>query len=138
MLSLVISVGLMSGCGKSAAEKENNTSKKKSVVCTIFPEYDWTKEIIGNLSDEYELTLLLDNGVDLHSYQPTAADIAKIANCDAFIYVGGESDGWVEDALAEDIARHGEQQDHVEGRGQDLEAAVAEGALVVGRGAGRS
>ena len=101
MLSLVISVGLMSGCGKSAAEKENNTSKKKSVVCTIFPEYDWTKEIIGNLDEEYELTLLLDNGVDLHSYQPTAADIAKIANCDAFIYVGGESDGWVEDALAE-------------------------------------
>lgn len=101
MLSLVLSVGLLSGCGKSADEKVNNTSKKKSVVCTIFPEYDWTKEIIGNLDEEYELTLLLDNGVDLHSYQPTAADIAKIANCDVFIYVGGESDGWVEDALAE-------------------------------------
>ena len=100
-VSLVLSVGLLSGCGKSAAEKEGNTSEKKSVVCTIFPEYDWTKEVIGDLKDEYEVTLLLDNGVDLHSYQPTAADIAKMATCDVFIYVGGESDGWVEDALAE-------------------------------------
>lgn len=106
MLSLVLSVGLLSGCGKNAAEKENNTSKKKSVVCTIFPEYDWTKEIIGNLNDEYEVTLLLDNGVDLHSYQPTAADIAKIATCDVFIYVGGESDGWVKDALTEAINKN--------------------------------
>lgn len=43
--------------------------------------------------------MLLDNGVDLHSYQPTADDIVKISDCDLFIYVGGESDGWVEDAL---------------------------------------
>ena len=43
--------------------------------------------------------MLLDNGVDLHSYQPTVDDMVKIANCDLFIYVGGESDGWVEDAL---------------------------------------
>ena len=45
--------------------------------------------------------LLLDNGVDLHNYQPTAEDILKIAKCDLFIYVGGESDEWVEDALKE-------------------------------------
>lgn len=45
--------------------------------------------------------MLLDNGVDLHSYQPTADDIIKISDCDLFIYVGGESDGWVEDALKE-------------------------------------
>lgn len=44
--------------------------------------------------------MLLDNGVDLHSYQPTADDIVKIADCDLFLYVGGESDGWVDDALA--------------------------------------
>ena len=48
-----------------------------------------------------ELTMLLDNGVDLHSYQPTADDIVKIANCDLFIYVGGESDAWVDGALKE-------------------------------------
>ena len=43
--------------------------------------------------------MLLDNGVDLHSYQPTADDIVKIKSCDMFIYVGGESDEWVEDVL---------------------------------------
>ena len=43
--------------------------------------------------------MLLDSGVDLHSYQPTVDDIVKISNCDLFLYVGGESDGWVDDAL---------------------------------------
>ncbi len=43
--------------------------------------------------------MLLDNGVDLHSYQPTADDIVRISECDLFIYVGGESDGWVDNAL---------------------------------------
>lgn len=42
---------------------------------------------------------ILDNGVDLHSYQPTSDDILKISDCDLFVYVGGESDGWVDDAL---------------------------------------
>lgn len=43
--------------------------------------------------------MLLDNGVDLHSYQSTINDIAKISDCDMFIYVGGESDGWVNDTI---------------------------------------
>lgn len=47
--------------------------------------------------------MLLDNGVDLHSYQPTADDIMKISDCDIFVYVGGESDEWVEDALKEAV-----------------------------------
>ncbi len=72
-----------------------------SIVTTIFPEYDWVMNILGDKSENAEVTMLLDNGVDLHSYQPTAMDIAKIAGCDLFIYVGGESDEWVEDALAE-------------------------------------
>ncbi len=72
-----------------------------SIVTTIFPEYDWVMNILGDKSENAEVTMLLDNGVDLHSYQPTAMDIAKIADCDLFIYVGGESDEWVEDALAE-------------------------------------
>ena len=59
------------------------------------------REILGDKADNAELTMLLDNGVDLHSYQPTADDIIKISDCDLFIYVGGESDGWVEDALKE-------------------------------------
>jgi zinc transport system substrate-binding protein len=90
-----------------ACSNEVNSSSSKddteglSVVCTIFPQYDWVKEILGKQVNNVELTLLLENGVDLHSYQPTAKDIANIATCDLFIYVGGESDGWVEDALAE-------------------------------------
>lgn len=70
--------------------------EKLNVVATIFPVYDWAREI---LKDKAELTLLLDKGVDLHSYQPTVEDMIKISNCDVFIYVGGESDEWVNDAL---------------------------------------
>ena len=84
-----------------ATQAENKpNSEPFSVVCTIFPEYDWVKEILGDHADNVELTYLLDNGVDLHSYQPTADDMMKISTCDLFIYVGGESDEWVEDALA--------------------------------------
>ena len=81
--------------------KTDDANKKLSVVCTIFPEYDWIRQLVGDKKDNYEITYLLDKGVDLHSYQPTAEDIAKIANCDLFVYVGGESDGWVDDALKE-------------------------------------
>ena len=61
------------------------------------------KEILGNHAENDTITYLLDNGIDLHSYQPTASDMAKIAQCDLFIYVSGESDEWVEDALAEAV-----------------------------------
>jgi zinc transport system substrate-binding protein len=93
----------MFGCSKKSENNlsESDNSDKLSVVCTTFPQYDWVREILGDKADSINLTLLLDNGMDLHSYQPTAEDIAKIADCDVFIYVGGESDGWVEDALAE-------------------------------------
>ena len=96
LLALLMLVGVLAGCGK-----QNDTSKtdKLSIVTTIFPEYDWVKEILGDKADNAEITMLLDNGVDLHSYQPTADDIVKISDCDLFIYVGGESDGWVDDAL---------------------------------------
>ena len=69
------------------------------VVATIFPEYDWVREVLGDSAQGVDVTLLLDNGVDLHNYQPTVDDMVKIAACDLFIYVGGESDKWVEDAL---------------------------------------
>ena len=72
---------------------------KIKVISTIFPMYDWTREIIGNQNDNIDLTLLVGNGVDLHSYQPSIQDIAKISTADLFIYVGGESDVWVKDAL---------------------------------------
>ena len=72
---------------------------KIKVISTIFPMYDWTREIIGNQNDNIDLTLLVGNGVDLHSYQPSIQDIAKISTADLFIYVGGESDVWVKNAL---------------------------------------
>lgn len=102
LLAAVMCLGMLVGCGSNATEKADDKGKDKlSVVCTIFPEYDWTKEILGDDVSNYDLTFLLDDGVDLHNYQPTAEDIAKIADCDLFIYVGGESDEWVEDALKE-------------------------------------
>ena len=75
---------------------------KIRVVTTIFPIYDWVREVAGDTGNT-EITLLLDSGVDLHSFQPSAQDILKVATCDLFIYVGGESDEWAEDALAEAV-----------------------------------
>lgn len=96
--ALLVAAGMFTGCG--ASEKPTAQGDKLKIVTTIFPEYDWTREILGDQSERAEVTMLLDNGVDLHSYQPTADDLIKIAECDLFIYVGGESDGWVESALA--------------------------------------
>lgn len=98
-LSAFLAAGLFSGCSNAPADPEAKVDKL-SVVSTIFPPYDWVREIAGTHAEDMELTLLLDNGIDLHNYQPTADDIVKISGCDLFIYVGGESDGWVEDALA--------------------------------------
>ncbi len=69
-------------------------------MATIFPIYDWVRQILGERASDVELTLLQDSGADLHSYQPSAEDMVKISNCDMFLYVGGESDEWVESALA--------------------------------------
>lgn len=74
--------------------------KELSIVTTIFPEYDWVMEILGENAQNAEVTMLLDSGVDLHSYQPNVKDMVTLSNCDLFIYVGGESDGWVRDALS--------------------------------------
>ncbi len=108
---IILTMALV-GCGKTAATTEIASENVPmaatpegdnsiSIVTTIFPEYDWVKEILGDNPAKANVTMLLDNGVDLHSYQPTAEDIMKIATCDLFIYVGGESDEWVEDALKE-------------------------------------
>ncbi|MCL2035014.1 MAG: metal ABC transporter substrate-binding protein [Oscillospiraceae bacterium] len=83
----------------SPDNQQNVTYKKISVVATMFPQYDWVREIIGDNADNFDLTLLLDSRVDLHSYQPTVDDIIKIAACDLFIYIGGVSDEWVDDVL---------------------------------------
>ena len=94
-LTLLCSAGLSSCSGGSSGD---NNGKIK-VVATIFPEYDWVREIAGADNSKVDVDLLVSNGADLHSYQPTVDDIMKISACDIFIYVGGESDAWVEDVL---------------------------------------
>lgn len=82
-----------------AESSHSGSGNKLKIVATIFPEYDWTREILGDRLKDVDLTLLLDNGTDLHSFQPAVKDIMKVSSCDLLIYVGGESDQWIEDAL---------------------------------------
>lgn len=97
-LAAGFAVACLTGCG-STAPAAPDTSGTLRVVTTIFPEYDWTRHLMDGVSDGQDCTLLVANGVDLHSYQPSVSDLAAIADCDVFVYVGGESDSWVKDAL---------------------------------------
>ena len=74
-------------------------ASKKSIVCVTYPQYDWTMSILGNKASIFSVTLLQSNGTDLHSYQPSVKDMAKISTCDLLIFVGGESDEWMEKAV---------------------------------------
>ncbi len=113
IFSVIIAVlYLLSACGAPASSSENTSSnvdttsassaqdEPLNVVVSIFPIYDWVKEITN--STNINVTLLLDSGVDLHNYQPSAADIATILDSDLFIYNGGTSDTWVEDLFTQD------------------------------------
>lgn len=104
VLSIILTVVLITGCLSaciSGSKQHAEESGKVQIVTTIFPEYDWVMNILGDSPAKADVTMLLDTGVDLHSFQPTAEDILKISTCDLFIYVGGESDEWVDDALQE-------------------------------------
>ncbi len=67
-----------------------------SIVTTIFPPYDFTREIAG---EHAEISMLLPPGAETHSFEPSPQDIIKIQNADLFIYNGGESDTWVDGIL---------------------------------------
>ena len=97
--TLIVPVLFLAGCAKTETPAETPQDKPLTIVATTFPLYDWTRTLLGNQLENTDLTLLLNKGADLHNYQPTADDIMKISDCDVFIYVGGESDEWVEDAL---------------------------------------
>ena len=103
LVAAALAAGMFTACSSEAEAGEPNNDSKLNIVTTIFPEYDWVMNVLGDEADSAEVTMLLDSGVDLHSFQPTADDIMKVATCDMFIYVGGESDEWVEDALAEAV-----------------------------------
>ena len=89
---------MLTACNTESGKK-NSAPKKISVVATIYPQYDWLKNVIGERADAVDLKLLIKNGTDLHSYKPSAQDIATIAKADLVVYVGGESDEWIEKAL---------------------------------------
>ena len=99
VLAVLIVVLMLAGCNQNTPD--NNDTKKLSIVTTVFPVYDWVKNVLGDADVDVEM--LLDTGVDLHSFQPTADDIVKISSCDMFIYVGGESDEWVDGALSKKL-----------------------------------
>lgn len=103
VLSAVVAAFLALGSLTACSSSGTKGNDKLKIVTTIFPEYDWVMNVLGDKASGADVTMLLDNGVDLHSFQPTAADIMKISSCDLFIYVGGESDEWVEDALKEAV-----------------------------------
>ena len=118
-LSILVAIMMVLGCAKkestgsseaesgssvtessSVAESNSEETKKLSIVTTIFPAYDWVKQVVGD-NKNVEISFLIDKGVDLHSYQASAADIAKITDSDLFVYVGGDSDDWAEDIIKE-------------------------------------
>ena len=120
IMALMVAMLGFVGCGDGqAANGDGNGDAgddgKIHVVATIFPEYDWVMNVIGagnddlgdaaglvlDLSEDVDVELIVGNGVDMHSYQPTVEDIAKISTADLLIYVGGESDKWVDDAVRE-------------------------------------
>lgn len=103
LMAAAVTACVLSACGTAGPDRaaDGATDDRLRIVTSIFPEYDWVVNILGSNPAGAEVTLLLDKGVDLHSYQPTAEDIMKISTCDMFIYVGGESDEWVDDALKE-------------------------------------
>lgn len=102
LVSVFMVLACMTACGAEEQPADTGDDSIK-VITTIFPVYDWTRNIAGEADPAMDISMLIDSGVDLHSYQPTAEDMLNIAECDVFIYVGGESDEWVEDALEEAV-----------------------------------
>lgn len=94
--AVFIMLPLFFGCAK--AKTSESAGSRLTVVATVFPLYDWAKNAAG-ISENIQTELLIKNGVDLHSFQPSTADIVKILSADVLLYVGGESDFWIEDAL---------------------------------------
>lgn len=94
-----------SGSGTaSSGSAGSGTGEKLSIVTTIFPEYDWVLNILGEKAADADVCQLLDSGVDLHSYQPTADDIVRLTDADLVICTGGESEAWAEEALQENAS----------------------------------
>lgn len=108
MMLVILFAGCASGGGPAAEE-----GGKIQILCTSFPLYDWTRQIAEGCEDSMEVSLLMDQGTDPHNYQPTAEDILRISESDIIVYVGGESDLWMEDVLAAIPAERRERQQYL-------------------------
>ena len=89
-LVMLFSLAACSGAARRA---------RVQIVTTSFPLYDWTRNIVGDV-DGVEITWLMDSGVDPHSFQPTTKDLVFVSDCDVFVFVGGESEAWADDAVS--------------------------------------
>lgn len=89
----------ITGCRGQEYAGLNAGDGKIQIVCTTFPLYDWTRQIAGSDNDNIDITYLLKNGADIHSYQATAADVALISSCDVIIYTGGQSEEWIDEII---------------------------------------
>lgn len=97
IVSILISVAMISASFISCTSTaQNNSNDKLKIVCTIFPQYDFCKEIGADL---IEVSMLISPGADIHGYEPSISDIQKINSADLFIYCSGESESWVTDII---------------------------------------
>ncbi|MDD2971403.1 MAG: metal ABC transporter substrate-binding protein [Lachnospiraceae bacterium] len=139
---LVLLASLLGGCQRTDEKDKVADTGRISIVTTIFPPYDFTKAVGG---DDVEVTMLLSPGVESHSYEPTPQDIIKINESDLFIYVGGESDAWVEgitDSLDQSVKTMTlmdcvdvVEEEHVEGMEAEHEEVEHVEAKAAGHGA---
>ncbi len=95
VLTITMSAAVLAGCAVST-DNENSEDGKIRVVAVNFPQYDFVRQIAGDLVD---LQLLIQPGMEVHDYDPSPQDLIAVQDCDLLIYVGGESDSWVEDIL---------------------------------------
>ena len=117
IMTIALAAFMLAGC----APKQQKNQTKLKIVATTFPQYDWIREIIGKDNANVDLQLLMKNGGDLHSYQPTAGDIANISDANLFVYVGGESDEWVDDALKEKTNKDMKVVNMMQALGDDID-----------------
>lgn len=88
-------ITVFTGC----RQKQNNNADKIKVACSIFPELDWTFTILGYNTDSILPSMIIQNGMDIHNYQPNQYDFDKIKTADLIIYIGGDSENWLKEAI---------------------------------------
>ncbi len=106
MLAVLLIAAVFSGCAqKTGAPQMGSDDGSISVVTTIFPPYDFARTVSGGKAD---ISMLIDPGAEVHTFDPTTEDIIKVQECDVFIYIGGENEAWV-DTVLESMDTSGKQ-----------------------------